>query len=144
MITIKPIPKSQLPELYALRQAVLRLPLGLNLFNEDLEVEATWLRFGAYLDGRIVGCVMLTPLTKTKIKLRQMCVFENIQKQGIGRQLVEFAQNWCFQNNFKIIELHARDIAINFYKKMDYKIIGEPFLEVGIDHVKMVKQLHNK
>jgi predicted GNAT family N-acyltransferase len=39
------------------------------------------------------------------------------------------------------IELHARDTAVPFYKKMNYSISGSVFKEVGIDHFFMSKEL---
>jgi predicted GNAT family N-acyltransferase len=140
-VIIKNIPESDYMELYALRQCVLRYPLGLNLFNEDLQAETNWLKFGAYLKNRLVGCVMLTPLSASKLKLRQMCVYNYMQGQGVGSDLVSFAESYAFKNNFKLIELNARDLAIPFYEKLGYKKVGDVFLEVGIEHVKMFKRI---
>jgi predicted GNAT family N-acyltransferase len=35
--------------------------------------------------------------------------------------------------------LHARDSAIDFYLLLGYKIVGDPFEEVGIPHHRMEK-----
>ncbi len=140
-ITIREIKQNELQELYALRQCVLRIPLGLNLFDEDLVAETDWKKFGAYSNNRLVGCVMLTHISNTKIKLRQMCVYPHVQGQSIGSLLVQHAEDWCYRNNYTIVQLHARDFAKGFYEKLHYKQVGECFLEVGIEHYKMIKKL---
>jgi predicted GNAT family N-acyltransferase len=138
---IKEISPNELAELYALRQNVLRIPLGLNLFDEDLNAEKDWQKFGAFLNNRMIGCVMLTPLKDGAIKLRQMCVYDKLQGQGIGKQLVQHAEIWARENGFTVMELHARYIAQGFYKKLDYVNSGDIFMEVGMEHQKMVKNL---
>jgi len=39
------------------------------------------------------------------------------------------------------ISLHAREVAVAFYESMGYTTVGEPFLEVGILHMKMTKRV---
>ncbi len=128
----------QINELLNLRQQVLRAPLGLNLFDEDLTKETKELKLGAFIEEKLVGCLMLVPLSNTIIKLRQMAVDNNLQGNGIGAQLVQFALNYCALNNYNTMELHARANVINFYKKLGFTIIGDMFIEVGIPHYKMV------
>jgi predicted GNAT family N-acyltransferase len=55
--------------------------------------------------------------------------------------LVYFAEQYAVNNGFQLIELHARDTAMDFYLKQNYKIEGAVFLEVGIPHYKMKKVL---
>ncbi len=42
-----------------LRQRVLRLPLGLDIYNDDLEAEKEQVIFVAEEDGIVQGCVLL-------------------------------------------------------------------------------------
>ena len=42
---------------------------------------------------------------------------------------------------YRSLELNARDIAVGFYERLGYKIQGERFVEVSIDHYKMTKTL---
>ena len=37
--------------------------------------------------------------------------------------------------------LHARQVAVPFYERLGYSIVGEPFEEVSIPHFKMEKGL---
>ena len=36
---------------------------------------------------------------------------------------------------------HARKNALAFYKKLDYELVGDVFIEVGLEHYKLVKKL---
>jgi predicted GNAT family N-acyltransferase len=70
-----------------------------------------------------------------------MAVDESHQRQGVGSMLLGYAENFCVLNDYFHIELHARKVVQDFYSMADYQIEGEEFLEVGIPHIRMVKQL---
>ena len=58
-----------------------------------------------------------------------------------------FNTSWSFYEQearatgIKKIEFHARKTAVKFYQKLGYHLEGEEFLEVGIPHFKMEKNL---
>lgn len=129
------------PKILALRQRILRAPLGLDLFVEDLSGEQQqYLMAGLYL-GEPVACLMIRMLDGETAKFRQMAVDEAWQGQGIGAALLRYAENFCVLHAFRTIELHARATALGFYEKAGYHTEGEEFTEVGIPHFRMVKQL---
>ena len=70
-----------------------------------------------------------------------MAVDESVQKTGIGTAMLSFAEYVAVKEEFEQIELNAREIAVGFYQKYDYEILGNKFTEVGIPHYKMKKQL---
>jgi predicted GNAT family N-acyltransferase len=55
--------------------------------------------------------------------------------------MVQFSEKWANQNGYKIIDLHARKNVVPFYEKLGYHVEGDEFLEVGIPHLRMIKQL---
>ena len=73
--------------------------------------------------------------------MRQLAVKSSLQGKGYGTLLVKFSENNVREFGYARIELHARENAVNFYMKFDFKIIGEPFYEVGILHYKMIRGL---
>jgi len=127
-----------------LRNQVLRVPLGMDLFKENLSKEESDHHFAAFIEGNLIGCLILTPLSDEEIKMRQVAVAENMQSKGIGKALVTFAEQWALRNDFKILILHARKTAVSFYLHQHYHQVGEEFLEVGIPHFKMQKFLKAK
>ena len=125
-----------------LRTAILRIPLGLEFKIKDLEAEYNSIHLGAYNQRRqMVGCLVLKPLEKGVYKMRQVAVVEAVQGKGVGSIMVEASEKLLRQLGGKMIELNARDTAIPFYEKLNYKKEGSEFTEVGIPHFKMIKKL---
>jgi len=54
---------------------------------------------------------------------------------------VHESEKFAVVKGFEKIELHARDTAVDFYKKSGYIPEGNIFKEVGIDHLSMYKIL---
>lgn len=124
------------------REEALRLPLGLTLSGEDIEGENIQIHIAAvHDDGTIIGTVLLKPLSQSHVKLRQMAVSPLSQRNGIGRELVRFAEETALAMGFNNIELHARIYAQGFYEKLGYRAAGEPFIEVTLPTIKMIKRI---
>ncbi len=129
------------PQLVQFRNRMLRQPLGLDIYAEDLSDDEKDIILLVMQDVEIVGCVMLHPVDENTAKLRQMAIAEKLQGKGIGRVLVEDAEQAAKEYGFTRIVLHAREHATHFYAKLGYKQFGEPFTEVTIPHIAMEKTL---
>lgn len=143
MIVIKNIEHSS-PEylqMVALRTDILRKPLGLVYTKEQLETEKSDQLFAAFENNKMIGCCILTPFGNQRMQLRQMAVAPDQQYRGIGAKIISFAQNYCLQNQYKFIFLHARATAVGFYQKLGFEVIGDEYFEVGLPHFNMEKQL---
>lgn len=128
-------------QMVRLRDEILRKPLGLSFTQEELEGEKHNLLIAAYEDDTILGCCMLVEEGSQTIRLRQMAVPDAYQGKGIGRALMNFAENLARDRGYKTITMHARKNAIGFYEKMGYKRIGDEFQEITIPHFVMEKTL---
>lgn len=128
------------PEVWELRDAVLRRPLGQSLRDDDISGDHLERIFIVQNDaGRAVACVMLRALPSGAFKLRQMAVSPAFQGTGIGRQLVEAAERAAWTSGAQRIEMNARAAVRSFYEKLGYAVEGEEFVEVGIPHFFMKK-----
>lgn len=123
-----------------LREAVLRIPIGMVLRDKDIELDHTEFHVVALEGNNVVGCVLLRPLSDKRIKLRQMAVADNHQGQGVGAKLVRFAEALAKRRGFTAIETNARKVAQGFYEKLGYEAIGGEFLEINIIHTLMMKK----
>jgi N-acetylglutamate synthase-like GNAT family acetyltransferase len=128
-------------ELISFRNRLLRLPLGMNLFDEDLSDDLDDFIIIAEKENKIAGCVMMDPKENSTIKLRQMAVDEDLQGTGVGRLLIIAAEEKAKLSGFNKIILHARMNAKGFYEKLGYLPCGELFTEVTIPHIAMQKVL---
>lgn len=128
-------------QMVKLRDDILRKPLGLCFTAEELETEKDNMLIAAFEDDRILGCCMLLEEQPGVIRLRQMAVLNDLQGKGIGRALMNFAENLARDSGYSVLRMHARVNAVGFYEKVGYKIKGEPFIEVTIPHYVMEKIL---
>lgn len=129
-------------EAVKLRYKVLREPLGLDFTSEELAQEYDHFHLAAY-DPRsqLIGYLLLTPRGEKSIQMRQVAVEPVFQRRGVGNGLVRFSETFIKKFGYNEMILHARDTAVAFYEKLDYKKVGVPFEEVGIRHFKMVKKV---
>ena len=142
-IVVREVPLGS--ELYrgslAVREAVLRAPLGLTLTQDELAQDADRAHFCALADGAVIGSVSLHPIDGETLQLRQMAVAEARRGEAIGARLLAFAEDWARAQGFRHVLLHARLGADGFYAKFGYSAEGEPFDENTIPHIKMTKRL---
>jgi predicted GNAT family N-acyltransferase len=121
-----------------LRFRVLREPLGMGRDTVRFERDPECLHLVA-LDGeRVVGCVLFDFESG---RLRAMAVEEALQGDGVGRLLVAGLEEELRRRGLAAVHLHARAHVVGFYEKLGYTAYGEPFVEVGIPHRTMKKQL---
>lgn len=128
-------------QMVRLRDEILRKPLGLSFTRDELDKEKNNLHIVAYEDERMLGCCMLLEEDPQTVRLRQMAVMNDLQGKGIGKALMQFAENLARDRGYKRITMHARRDAAGFYEKMGYKRIGQEFQEITIPHYVMEKEL---
>ena len=128
-------------QMIKLRDDILRKPLGLGFSPQELEKEKDNMLIGAFEDDDMLGCCMLVEENPETVRLRQMAVLNDLQGKGIGRALMNFAENLGRDRGYKIMSMHARKNAVGFYEKMGYKVTSDEFTEITIAHYVMEKKL---
>jgi len=131
----------QYQQMVKLRDDILRRPLGLTFSPDELEEEKENLLIGAFEDDNILGCCMLVEENPAVARLRQMAVLNDLQGKGVGRALMQFAENLARDHGYRTLNMHARKNAVGFYEKMGYRVTGSEFLELSIAHYVMKKEL---
>lgn len=127
--------------LVVLRHDVLRRPLGRTFTRAELDAESGSVHVGAWEGDALAGCLVLLPLGKGRVQMRQVAVQKDRQGRGVGRALVDFAETWARGQKFEVMVLHARESAVGFYKTLGYRAQGARFEEVGLPHREMTKAL---
>ncbi len=74
-------------------------------------------------------------------KVERICVLPQARSTGVGRSLMEAIEQHALSQGLEITKLNAQVQAIPFYKSLGYGIISEEFLDAGIPHRTMKKQL---
>ena len=122
-----------------LRYKILREPLGLIYTQEQLDAEHADHHLAAYVENELVACLVLSPVDTHTIKMRQVAVSAACQGKGYGKELVKYSELWAKEHGYTVMALHARETAVPFYERLEYKNEGQPFIEVGLTHYKMWK-----
>lgn len=128
-------------QMVELRYNLLRKPLRLQFDEEELNREKDDIHIGCFEDDHLEGCCLLTQTDPSTVRLRQMVVISGLQGKGIGRVLLQFAENIARDRGYKKILMHARKSAVGFYEKLGYNVVGDEFEEVTIPHYVMEKKL---
>lgn len=129
-------------ELLDIRNKVLRLPLGLNIRDDDLSDDDKCLHL-AYFDelGKIVGGLQIKKINNHTFQIRQMAVLPEFQQKGVGSALIKAAEEFIKQEGSKQILIEAREYAIPFYSKHGYEVSGNRYFKINLPHFKMVKKI---
>ena len=90
-------------------------------------------------DGACVGCLVLGPIDANVVRMRQVAVQPDRQRQGIGRALVGFAEQSARARGHREIVAHVREPVISFYASLGYELTGPRFIEVTLPHFPMRK-----
>jgi ribosomal protein S18 acetylase RimI-like enzyme len=117
----------------ALRQEVLRAPLGLRFTRAELLKEKGHAHVGGFLDGELKAAAALVPEGKA-LKMQRVAVDAGLQSRGIGSAMMAFCEAYAREKGFRELFCHARDTAVGFYLKNGYAKEGEPFEEDGVPH----------
>jgi GNAT superfamily N-acetyltransferase len=127
--------------LVALRDAVLRAPLGLRFSAEELAAEVKDRHFGAFREGLLLGTAMLVPLGAGRAQVRQMAVAAEARERGIGRILLRRVEEEAARAGCCELIAEARSDALAFYLKQGYAVVGEPYVKMSVPHRDIVKKL---
>jgi predicted GNAT family N-acyltransferase len=141
IVRVVPFGSSEYEATLALRDEVLRRPLGLTLTAEDRAGEEQQWHLVALSEAELLGCLVLVPSSAAEVKMRQVAVALNHRREGVGKALVKFAEQLAQERGFIRMVLHARLEAVLFYERLGYSLEGAEFVEVTIPHRRMTKTL---
>ena len=123
-----------------LRDEVLRKPLNMLFDPAELEKESSDFHVVGFHKGLVLACCILSKVEQgTALKMRQVAVCQSLQRNGLGRQMVEYCESLTVELGSQRIVLNARESALPFYLALGYEVEGEEFTEVGLPHRRMWK-----
>lgn len=91
-------------------------------------------------EGVTVGCARAV-LSENSAYIGRIAVKKNLRGRHIGIQICRFVIDYCEEQGCKYIWLNAQVQAQGFYEKLGFKSEGEPFMEAGIEHIKMSMEI---
>ena len=134
---------SRYKELLDLRYKILLQPLGLKFLDSYREEEASFLHIGCVENStdELIGGLILVPVNNEEIRVMQVAIDTIHQGEGIGKKLVEHAENIAKEIGYEKLVMHAMLSVVGFYEKLGFKQDSDLFEEKGISFVRMVKDL---
>lgn len=91
------------------------------------------------LDGEYVG----TGRMLMDGHIGRLAVLKPSRGKGFGKRIVLALIEEARKRRIKRVYLGAQKQAVGFYKKLDFCEYGEPYLEVGIEHIYMEKYIQS-
>lgn len=74
-------------------------------------------------------------------KLERICVLPAYRGQSFGKKMILFMEGTISENDYALAKLNAQTHAEDFYKRLGYETVSGIFLDAGIPHVTMKKNL---
>lgn len=91
--------------------------------------------------NKYVGTLRCLHENNNIIKLQRFCFFKEYRNLGLGKQALEYIENYYKLKNKKIIKMNAKYQVYKFYEKCEYKNNSEVFIEADIEHIEMIKEI---
>lgn len=85
------------------------------------------------------GEAVATGRLATNGKIGRMAVLQGERGSGLGLRLLERICSHARERGFARVTLHAQRHAEGFYRQAGFVTGGEPFVEAGIEHIRMVR-----
>lgn len=130
---------------FAVRKKVFILEQGI---DEEVELDSHDLsarHLILYSGGNVIGTLRILFLVGEEemlVKIGRLAVLKEYRKSGAGTFIMERAHDRIRELcSVSRICLHAQVQVAPFYEKLGYESQGEPFMEDGLMHVQMVKEL---
>lgn len=140
------IKKIRTEETYFIRKKILRKGTDKPCqFNGDFDDKTFHL--GAYKQNKLVGIATFMKqsnnlLFGSQYQLRGMATLSEVRGLGFGNLLLETAFEKLKKKNVEYLWCNAREVAVKFYQKNGFEILGTSFEIEGIGtHFKMCKKL---
>ncbi|QRY36288.1 GNAT family N-acetyltransferase [Bacillus sp. PDNC022] len=74
-------------------------------------------------------------------KLERICILKPYRKYGLGKIIIGELEKIMQEKGISKIKLHGQTHAEGFYKKLGYQTTSDEFMEDGIPHILMTKEI---
>ncbi|PID25409.1 GNAT family N-acetyltransferase [Sporosarcina sp. P7] len=74
-------------------------------------------------------------------KLERICVLASHRSLGVGKIIVQGLEDIAREKGIVRLKLHGQTHAEEFYRKLEYATTSDIFMEDGIPHIVMEKEL---
>lgn len=143
MFTVKFVTsKQQLDDAFFVRRKVFVEEQGVPLNLELDEYDKTASHFVVYEKDSAIGAGRIRETTDRIGKVERVCILPEYRGLHLGKLIMRALEDHGKELHFSKIVLNAQSHAIPFYESIGYVITSPEFLDAGIPHKAMEKNLH--
>ena len=133
--------ESEMQAAFALRIQVFVLEQSVPEDEELDGYDSTAIHAIAIFNELVVGTARLLIHNSTCGQIGRMAVRKQWRRQNIGGQILSYLEKEASSQGITQIMLHAQEYVKLFYSHHGYVEHGDPFLEAGISHIEMRKDI---
>lgn len=111
---------------------------------EELEFDgkdSEFLHFTLWDGEKIIACLRANK-NGDLLHIGRFAVAKEQRKKGYGSALIEKLTEYAKEKGYNGIELSAVETAVEFYEKQGFLKIGKYYLETGVPHIYMKKEIN--
>jgi predicted GNAT family N-acyltransferase len=132
--------EEELQQAYDIRMVVFVEEQKVPPEEEIDDLEGSAIHFIGYDKGKPVAASRLR-FVEEYGKLERICVLEDARGKSFGKEMIEAMEQVVKEKGFYKAKLNAQTQAEGFYEKLGYHTVSGEFMDAGIPHVTMVKDL---
>lgn len=126
---------------FALRKEVFVKEQGVPLSLELDEYDETAIHFLVNDGEDSIATARLREIEPHIGKVERVCVLTNYRGKRLGVLIMEAVEQYAKKEAFQKLKLNAQNYAVPFYEKLDYTVTSPEFMDAGIPHRAMEKQI---
>ncbi|MFZ3577953.1 GNAT family N-acetyltransferase [Virgibacillus sp. DJP39] len=95
-----------------------------------------------------VGLIDSAPVAASRLrfvdiygKLERICVLASERGKSYGKRIMQRMEEEIKENGYSKAKLNAQTHAEDFYRQLGYETVSGEFMDAGIPHVTMIKEL---
>lgn len=114
-----------------------KVPLELEMDGMDADAR----HFAVKTGDRIIATCRVRRLGSAA-KIERVAVLKDYRRMGIGQTLMKYVlQVLLRQGDIQLLKLSSQADAVPFYEKLGFKTRGNEYIDAGMPHYDMVKEV---
>ena len=129
--------EAELRAALALRRLVFVDEQGIEAAEEFDSLDDEAVHLVALSGGVVIGTFRLLEAGGGRLRLGRMVVAAGQRRRGVAAAMLRAAETHARAHGAETITLNAQTYACPLYRAAGYRVVGDTFMEAGLEHVKM-------
>jgi predicted GNAT family N-acyltransferase len=132
--------QKELDDAFSIRKIVFVEEQDVPLEEEIDQFEDDAVHFVLYNDEQAIGAGRFRVVDGYG-KVERICVLKEARKTGAGKIIMNGIEDHAHTQGLHKLKLNAQTHAIPFYERLGYEVASEEFMDAGIPHKTMIKEI---